>query len=180
MNASYSFASGNLISNCNTYFYTEYQGIAFLDAWKRHRNKVRKNLPASTSPPKAIPIDTDSCKTHHLLERALDGDMVLTENFLRKFEITKRIHDAYDLDFRAIDPTACHSLHLYIRVADLFEFIYAAHSSVRYLNGYIKCLDTLCAHVDELDDDLKSRLVWHLNRELIHVQLRANRLGITI
>ena len=154
--------------------------MGFIDAWKHHRNNLKKDLPLPSAPPKAILVEPGSNKTHDLLERALIGDKVLTEKFLRKFEITKRIHDEYDLNFLAIDPTACHSLHLYVRAADLFELTYAAHCSVRYLNGYMKCLDTLCAHANELDEDLKSRLVWHLDRELIHVQLKANELGVNI
>jgi len=176
----YPFSTGDLISCRNTYFYTEYQGMGFIDAWKHHRNNVKKGLPLPSSPPKVTPVEPGSNNTHDLLERALGGDKVLTEKFLRKFEITKRIHDAYDLNFRAIDPTACHSLHLYVRTADLFELTYTADSSVRYLNGYMKCLDTLCAHVKELDEGLKARLVWHLDQELIHVQRKAHELGITI
>lgn len=176
----YPYASGNLIENPNSYFYTPYAGSAFFDAWRESRQSVRRTLPGATAPQPANTASEASSLSRDLLERALDGDEYLRESFIKKFETTKRVHESYDENFRAVDKAKRSELSLYVRAADLFEAIYRETNSSRHLNVYLKCLDTLCAHSAELDAPLKARLAWHIEQEKRHLEELAKKCGIVL
>jgi len=167
-----------LIDEPNTYFYTAFSGSAFIDAWRDNRRSVRQKLPAPIQPPATKKVTPTSRFSVDLLEKAVSGDLKLRESFVGKFEITKRIHEQYDENFKAVDKAKRKNLSLYLRAADLFEMSYDSTQSLRYFNVYLKCLDTICAHVDDLDDELSARLAWHINRELNHFAHIAEAQGV--
>lgn len=177
MSKLYPYATGNLIEHPNDYFYSPYQGSDFFVSWRASRDSVRQKLSAACPPPKAEVAPASSDKSVDLLERALAGDNLLCEAFVKKFEVTKRVHERYDADFRAIDKKRRNDLSLYVRAADLFEAAYDATGSSRHLNVYLKCLDTLCAHAADMPAPLSARLAWHIDRERTHVERFAAAVG---
>ncbi len=174
----YPYATGDLIENPNTYFYSEYGGHDFIMAWRQDRAAMLARLPAGVPPVPAKPADPASRKSADLLERALGGDVSLREAFIKKFEIHKRVHDGYDEKFRALDKAARRSLPLYLRAADLFQAAYEESHALRHLNAYLKCLDTLCAEAASLSTELLARLAWHLAREASYIDALAAKRGI--
>ena len=46
----YPFANGDLIETPNTYFYSEYYGRGFIEAWRQSRAGVLAKLPAPSPP----------------------------------------------------------------------------------------------------------------------------------
>ena len=48
---SYSYASGDLLEDRQTYFYSRYEGKPFLIAWQAQRDALMENLPEAASPP---------------------------------------------------------------------------------------------------------------------------------
>ncbi len=175
---SYPYATGDLIEQPNTYFYSEYGGYAFVAAWYEARNEVRAKLPKPVAPLPAGPADPESRLSVDLLERALAGDGELREAFVKRFEIHKRIHDGYNAAFRALDRSARGSLPLYFRAADLFAAAYEDSATLRHLNVYLKCLDTLCSLSNSLDSGLSARLAWHLEREQGYIEALMQNRGI--
>jgi len=175
MNASYQYASGRLIDNTNSYFYTPYQGREFLDAWRNEREHVLETLPVPIPPRPSKIVDRDSRETHHLLELAIQGDSKLLQAFVKKFEVSKRIHSEYDTKFSAVDRGDRYNLGNYLRAADLFEMNYSSGSSWIHLNVLFKCLDTICAYVNQLDQIESARLAWHILRERQHVMRLVDR-----
>jgi hypothetical protein len=172
----YPYATGDLIEQPNTYFYSEYGGRGFVAAWRREREAVLAKLPAAVAPLPPQPADPSSRQSADLLERAMAGDGALCEAFVKKFEIHKRVHDGYDGKFRALDKAARHALPLYMRAADLFAATYKDSATLRHLNVYLKCLDTLCSLSDRLATDLSARLAWHLIQEQGYIEaLGKNR-----
>ncbi len=164
----YPYATGDLIEAPNTYFYSQYGGRAFVAAWRNDRMKIRAALPEPLAPQPAQPLPPAKAASRNsvdLLELALSGDTTLAEAFAKKFEIHKRVHDGYDEKFRALDKTARRSLPLYLRAADLFAALYEDSGTLRHLNVYLKCLDTLCSLSNDLDANLAARLAWHLEQE---------------
>lgn len=162
----YPYASGDLIEHPNTYFYSQYHGREFIDAWQECRAITLAKLPEAIAPPEVKKtIDRRSRNSAELLERALEGDKHLREAFIKKFEIHKRLHDGYDTNFRALDIKARRSLSLYLRAADVFQLTYQESQALRHLNVYLKCIDTLCSMVSEMSNDLLARLAWHLGKE---------------
>ncbi len=175
---SYPYATGDLIEQPNTYFYSEYSGHAFVAAWRVSRDEVLSNLPEAVAPLSPQPADPESRLSVDLLERALAGDGALREAFVKRFEIHKRIHDGFNEAFRALDRSARGSLPLYFRAADLFAAAYEDSATLRHLNVYLKCLDTLCSLSDSLDSALSARLAWHLGQEQGYIDTLMKNRGI--
>jgi hypothetical protein len=98
-------------------------------------------------------------------------------NLVKKFEVTKRIHRAYDERFRAVDRSDHEDLGLYLRLAEVFEAAHAATGELPYLNALLKCLDTLCALRSGLSEADRRRLSWLFERERGHVDALAASLA---
>ncbi|MDP6689029.1 MAG: hypothetical protein QF384_06005, partial [Alphaproteobacteria bacterium] len=174
----YPYATGDLIETPNSYFYSQYGGRGFVAAWREARRAVAARLPEAVAPLPPQPAERGSRMGADLLERALGGDDAIREAFVKRFEIHKRIHDGYNEAFRALDRSAHRSLPLYLRAADLFAAAYEQSATLRHLNVYLKCLDTLCSLSECLDSDLAARLAWHLNNEQSCIEALMQRRGI--
>jgi methionyl-tRNA formyltransferase len=176
----YPYATGDLIEQPNTYFYSEYGGREFVAAWRDSRNKVLSKLPEAVPPLPPQPADPGSRQTVDLLERALAGDAAIRQAFVKRFEIHKRIHDGYNDAFRALDRSARRSLPLLLRAADLFAAAYEDSANLRHLNVYLKCLDTLCSLSNGMAVELMARLAWHLAQEQSYIQALGKNRGINL
>ncbi len=198
----YPYATGNLLVDRNTYFYTKYEGIPFLKAWKDDRDKIFNKLGGEALPPESnVTIEVeevlnmiskgDVIETAVFLE-ALYGNLELTQNHVsfeatklinlltKKFELTKRVHKAYFQGFKAVDKQEFYDLKLFARAGEIFEAAYSKTDCVIYLNALLKCNDTLCAMADSLDSELKARLATLIARERSHVLRLADSVGAQI
>ena len=181
--ASYDYAEGNLLDERNTYFYTQFQGEPFVEAWRRNRQLALSDLPSPVPPQlsRATDLSLAEGDTGELLEVAFaltdqDCDAPLLENLLKKFEVSKRIHSAYDDRFRTVDKQAHRDLALYVRLAEVFERRCAAGDDIRFLNVLLKVMDVLVAHRADLSGGLGGRLAWLIRREADHVDTRRETL----
>ncbi len=178
----YPFASGDLLARPNTYFYTPFDGWAFIDAWRTQRGPGKGTDLAQKPPPDKTPLlraPDGSIKTERLLEHlfaALHTDEIISndnkqwlEKLLKKFETTKRIHVAYDNKFRAIDKSQHFNHDLYIRLAEVFERAYTRTGDLPYLNGLLKCVDTLLSFRIHGDAEKEQRLSALVLRERAHI-----------
>jgi hypothetical protein len=192
----YPFASGNRLDDRNTYFYTEFAGRDFLEAWRADRERVAAKLgaPAAAAPHSHVanaPADESVWQTTSLCEglfRAFAETPAtpdarsthLLDQLIRKFETTKRIHGAYRRDdFRAVDAQDFRNPALYIRVGEILELAVARNGSLRALNALLKLLDTLCALAPTLDSAQAARLARLIAAERSHVQALAARIGVS-
>lgn len=173
----YEFATGDLLEDRNTYFYTAYQGSSFLAAWRRARDAALRDLPpAAQRPPVGDVKMTGEAggKTADLLEADF-ADFERTgvcrnlDRLIQRFEVSKRLHRAYGADWRALDRDDYHDLGLYLRFAELAEASYARTGRLPCLNALIKCLDTMVALRDRLTRDQAARLATLIARERLHV-----------
>ena len=185
----YSFADGDRLESRNTYFYTPYGGMEFLDAWWRQRKEALVDLPQPASPEVAaggLP-QSGQVNTKALLDgvlSALSRDEAETPairgwlgHLVKKFEVTKRIHSGYDAQFRALDRAAYRGLDLYPRLAGVFEAAYGVTQDLVYLNALLKCVDTLCSVQDLLGEDGRARLAWLIGREGAHIEALTEKVA---
>ncbi len=87
------------------------------------------------------------------------------ERLIKKFEVTKRIHESYAEGFLAADKTRRHNLDLYVRLAEVFDLAYRRTDSLPALNALLKIIDTLCSQRDALAENLKPRLARLIENE---------------
>jgi len=186
----YPYASGPLLDERNTYFYSEYSGAAFLEAWRKDRGQLRSSGNALKAKPLPLPVPGTPVDTAKLLEAvffALENDTAEAETMrhwlrllVKKFEVTKRIHAGYDASFKAVDKERCRNLALYTRLAEVLELAYVREGALPYLNALLKCLDTLCSQKETMPEALTGRLSGLINREYRHVAQLAERQGVNL
>lgn len=178
----YPYADGDLLEQRNTYFYSRYEGRAFLAAWCRQRAGVAA-LPAAGSSESAA----GSRPTDRLLDdlkgalstRSTDtGARQILDRLVQRFEVSKRLHGEYSADWRPVDPADYHKLERYLCFGEVLELAWTAWAALPYLNALLKCLDTLTALAGRLDVGQRLRLESLIGREKMHVAALAKRLGI--
>jgi len=177
--ALYPYATGDLLESRNTYFYTPYEGLRFLRAWRDSRDDVLSELPEpAISAPAAATLgvsNTADLDTAALLERILDKieqSKPFSDNLdrlVQRFEVSKRVHEAYSAKWRPVDPGNYHDLSLYLRFAEVTEAAYVQARLLTYLNVLLKVIDTLAALRVQLDGESRSRLARLILCERAHV-----------
>lgn len=188
----YPYATGDLLVEPNTYFYTSFAGHPFIEAWKKDRAATAAQLPSPENPPPADdpgpPDRTGPIRTERLLEHLYarvageapleikDETACWLTRVLAKFEVTKRLRETYDENLRALERTDYRNLGLYVRFGEVMDAAYDASGDLRYLNALLKCLDTLCACRQDLTSGQQARLSRLVCRELDNVR----RLGATV
>ena len=65
MSSLYPYADGNRLADRNTYFYTRFDGVDFLDAWSecRERHSGAEPVPPRVPLPQVAPKDPDNVET---------------------------------------------------------------------------------------------------------------------
>jgi len=174
----YPYASGELLEERNTYFYSRYHGSAFLAAWRQQRDA------AAGSPNLGSSAPSDDSPTAVLLESLWLSlqDAGNAESFakldrlLQRFEVSKRVHGAYGDNWRPLDPDDYRCMGRYLRLAELLELAWTQRNALPYLNGLLKLLDTLCALQGRLDIEQQARLRRLIVSERQHVSALQRRL----
>ena len=189
-NTNYPFAEGDRLLKRNTYFYTPYGGREFLAAWMDDRSGLTAD-PVESSPPGPLSdLNEKVFKTALLLEHLMAGVLVGIElsgkeagwllSLVKRFEITKRIHDSYNERFRPEDPKSYHSLSLYVRFAEIVAVAYGKTQNLTYLNALLKVIDTLMALRGDLEPSNLSRLAWLVGQERKYIAELAENIGVEV
>lgn len=176
---SYPYATGNLLDARNSYSYTPYEGAGFLTAWRRQRDAAAASeAPARLDPPQAMrPTAVLLRDTQAGLAGANHNEALATLNrLLQRFEVTKRVHGEYNENWRPVDAGDYYDLNLYLQFACCLERAYAATAGLQYLNGLLKCLDTLTAYQTALSAEQHEDLRKLIRAEQRHVDALQRKL----
>lgn len=192
MSADYKYATGDLLEKPNTYFYSVYQGEAFVSAWARSRAELMMecSIPdvKGFQPVKDEQASEDS-PTGIYLTKLLDmfatrtlakGERKNLDAILRNFEAKKRIYRDYNAGFTSKDRTDYHELGLYVLFSELMVAAYRQWQELPYLNALIKCLDILSAHHRQLLHPERVRIRSLVEAEKMYIEQLAQRLGVNI
>ena len=204
----YPYARGPLLDKPNTYFYSQYGGVEFLNAWKEEREGAIHALGKPAFPPNADVVESFEdivekvdkegaiITTYEILEvlyhtlAASRGTRdkkvaMFIDTLVKKFEVSKRWYRSYRARLRVAmenkdDKNAYGDLALYLRAAEIFEAAYLKFNKLPYLNVFLKSLDTLCALRHYLVDEQRGRLVRLLMNEREYVDSLAKLKGVLI
>jgi methionyl-tRNA formyltransferase len=183
--STYTYATGDLLEERNSYTYTHCHGDVFFADWREARAQVLQGLAEPADPPVpvgqvalATALEADIRCTADMLE-SLMGSLLRQETgelvrdtlarLVGRFEVAKRVHSHYLARWRATPEASYRDLALYLRYAEVMELAYSLTGEVVYLNVLLKVLDTLAARVADLPVDQSGRLARLLGREQIHV-----------
>jgi len=184
--AEYRYSSGDLMGSPHSYFYTTFEGHGFLAAWWRARHVALDALPAPAHAAPDVVVDVTGTEAflEQAVREAMEGGPPGTalpqhaEALLRKYEVGKRIYDAYDDELRPASREHFRTVAYYVRAGEAFDLIYRNFADIRGLNVLLKSVDTLCAHAAELDPALGARVSRLILNERGHVQRLCSRLGV--
>lgn len=186
---------GDLLDQPNTYFYSEFSGFEFLKAWSEHRLDISHQLADAPKTPAFIGHYAPGCapyNAHDLFAylsdciRAQPEDtgeyqkgLVIAEKLLKHFEVTKHIYEAYTESIRAVDRTRFRSLSGYVEAAFIFHRYFVASDKLPFLNGLLKIMDIIAAHISEVDPADRAHVRWLLDREREHIEhlMQTNLVG---
>ena len=187
----YPYAAGDLLENRNTYFYSAYEGRAFLDAWRRQRAAALRELSidqpgaatAEAGPPaatRATDILLESIHHDLIANHARFGRYALLDRLVQRFEVSKRLHGEYNENWRPVDTADYRSLERYVRFAEILDLAYQAAGALPHLNALLKIVDTLTAMRTELNARQQARLRRVIIDEREHVDRLAARLRVAV
>ena len=144
------FLHGKHYVRDSRYSYSKYQGLELLHSWRIQRENVLSKLPPAEAPPiqgsSPQPLDPPfatealmdfvmhQISVKHSMEPNV-RDIVL--QLVKRFEVFRRIHRAYDSRFRALDIDAHREPHLYVRAGELFEAAYSNTLELPFLNALL-------------------------------------------
>jgi methionyl-tRNA formyltransferase len=184
----YAYASGDLLEQRNTYFYSAYRGEAFLDAWRQQRHGAETDLAADGAASNDSAASGEPTPTDLLLEsihRELSTNGKLTQNMnldclVQRFEVSKRLHGEYDARWRPVDAADYRSFDRYLRFAEILHLAYGCTARLTYLNVMLKVVDTLTAMRHLLTAHHQTRLKKIIAYEQKHIddlsaQVRARK-----
>ncbi len=159
----YPYSEGDRLEDRNSYCYSPATGAPLLLAWRAARDAALADLPAPCVPPAApaaLPRPGEPFQT----ASALDGLLPLCragslppeaaswlDKLVRRFEVSKRLHGAYDAAFKPVDRADYRTPGLYLRAAEATLRAHAATGDLVCLNAALKLVDTLCAMRSVLD-----------------------------
>ena len=179
----YPYGTGNRLEDRNTYFYSPFVGRDLFTTWKRQRDNAFQSFPTSTICP-SEESSTDLLIAG-LLTSLRSGKVSRSEwtqigKLMQRFEVSKRLHADYNMNWRPIDMADYQRVETYVRFAELMDLAYQSSARLQYLNAFLKSMDTLTTLVDRLGAQQINRLEQLIYRERGHVEKLALTVGVTL
>ena len=155
------------------YSYSKYGGEAFLKSYRQ----VREDILSPEIHADNIQLNEKSeIATERLfndwisnLERNEDIELELLNLLLKRFEVTKKIYEKYDRNFRPYDKTLFHNHRLYVLFAYVLSLSYKKYRKLQFLNSLLKVNDIIISFVDMLDETTKIPLLHSVQNELKYI-----------
>lgn len=156
----YEYASGDLLSSPNTYFYSSTEGDDFLDAYLLSRSTVINEIDVAPHSSQHLAqfhnrflMECRVPKNSH--EYDVCGSKF--ETLLKRFAVTKKIWAEYGPNARPTRSASFETLRNYIEFGFIVVEWFEETKDLRYLNALLQVNDILQAHKRALSQE---ELVW--------------------
>ncbi|MDC3316411.1 formyltransferase family protein [bacterium] len=174
----YPYATGDLLEKPNSYFYSIYHGEPLLEAWQVRRRE--SSVVSTQAHPDILPTATETDRLIKELEEGLEkssaeasATLMRLDRLVQRFEVTKRIFDAYTDEWRAVDRTRYYTAASYARFSAVLCMAFEKTGYLIYLNALLKCNDILNAI--DLPSSVHAYLPSLFSKERAFIEtLRAN------
>ena len=150
------------------YSYSEFHGTQFLESWRTNRKKFT----SLTDNQFEVQFE-NRCQTETTFEKWYANDFTLyPENYssllllVKRFEVTKKIYDSYDCQFRPTSNSNYMNVRLYAQFGLVLIKAYNNTGFLPLLNALLKSNDILISLQTELDN-FTTRLACHTIKEEI-------------
>lgn len=171
---SYIYAEDDLISQPQTYQYTEYQAEALVEAWIISRNEALTKLPSpALYPAHDYKTGTTShrlqgiCQNLRIKSQLSDSHQYWITVFIKKFEVSKRLHYQYNdtKPHKAFVQDDFNDLTPYLLLTEALIHKQMNQSKSYLLSCILKLCDTLCTQIAKLNEEQSACLAWLITQE---------------
>lgn len=149
----YLYSRQDLFKEKQHYNYTTFDPYSFLKSWKNDRLKILKSLQITNESPSFLKIPSCYFNTLQWIEHSLNlcHQAILPQpligEFLKKFEVRKRLYTFYTNDRFDIHPESCEKdVYVYLKASELFSTYFNTHKKTQFLNTFLKLMDLLCSY----------------------------------
>lgn len=155
------------------YSYSIFGGKAFLESYQRTREIVGSHTIDKSCIQLVGESSTPTEKMFNdWINNLNDGgnlDFEKLHLLLKRFEVTKKIYEDYDQNFRPHDRSQFHCYRLYVLFAYVLSLCYAKYRKLQYLNSLLKVNDIMISLVNELDESSRDIVLYCVQSELAFV-----------
>jgi len=156
----YEYASGDLLSSPNTYFYSSTAGTDFLDAYLLSRSTVIKELDLVPDTSRRLTQFHNRFLKECRVPTNFDEYEACSSNFetlLKRFAVTKKIWSDYGQQFRPTQLASFDTLRNYVEFGFVVLEWFEATKDLRYMNALLQVNDILQAHRRNLTQE---EFIW--------------------
>lgn len=165
----YKYISDNSPDEKINYSYSKFSGIAFIDAWKKSRGK---HFPKDTiiNYPKISNAANSNTEILFLiwikaLKNNAFSEVEVLNLLIKRFEVTKKIYESYDLNFRPHAKKKYKEYRLYIIFAYVLTLAYQKFGKIQLLNSLLKVNDINHGIISFIGDEEKILLSYCFQKE---------------
>ena len=170
----YNYTKRDLLKDKENYQYSRYCGKEFLASYFKQRSDFLCSLAGldcggscfSHDPTGLLAFLKDFSDRYSDVEIYPDTGFAL---LLKRFEVTKRIYDLVDGNFRPLEGAVCDNLNLYIAFSYCCCLAYEKTKHLSFLNALLKCNDIISSQSNLNGADILT-LKMAINKELEYIK----------
>lgn len=182
----YKYVTDNNLENIQTYMYSEYFGMDFLNAYMRVRKNsivlntgldgdVESNMIPYLKSETSLALfeiwkQIRNTKSDSLKEQA--------DCFVKRFEVKKRLYGKYEAGGKFVAESGYNDYILYILLGFISSKMYTDTGNLKYLNCLLKVVDTLISAQDNMDLVLRKLVSLLIMEEMGYVRELAEAKGV--
>jgi len=151
----YKYIKKGVLNNKINYSYSKFGGIEFIKSWEKKKKKCLDIISDGNNICDEI---IDNSKTNIEFQKWLSSPDTLFSELdkvhllLKRFEVTKRIYEIYDGDYRRLNKNVKYNnLNLYINFGFVIVNLYYKYKHLQYVNSLLKLLDIICSILFEFN-----------------------------
>lgn len=161
------------------YSYSKYGGELFMLDYFKSRELIINNKRFENK----VLLDNNSTIATELLfnkwiknlqeKKGIDSDEL--NLLIKRVEVTKKIFEKYDLNFRPLDKSKFYNYRLYVLFSYILNLSYANDKKLQYLNALLKINDICISNINSIDELSKKILYNSISNEMKYIiELRNN------
>jgi len=170
----YKYINKNAPKEKVDYSYSAFNGEIFLNSWKTSRSKFLKIGELSSLEFASI----EDCATKKMFLDWVESfnnnafvDFEKLHLLIKRFEVTRKIYESYDLNFRPMSKNTSYSnIDLYVVFSYVLVGAYKNSKKLYYLNSLLKVNDIILGNEEVINDELQYLFSHCIHQEVDFVQ----------
>lgn len=179
-NLVYKYVNGNTPQEKIDYSYSKFDGELFMSAYLKTREEViagehiERSVLLVVKSPIATELLFNECIINLQEKREIDNNEL--NLLLKRFEVTKKLFESYDSNYRPIDKTKFCNYRLYVLFSYVLCLSYEKDNKLQYLNALLKVNDINISNLKNCDIITKKLLNLSIKNEISYINELRNKI----